>query len=202
MSETFSAEDRKNIILAAFAVAGPGASDDAVAVEAQRAARLLLDGSAAQTAFDDLARQQERIDKVGHVKGTLIAIGREQLSNDVVRGVVVLFTGITQKNPSGKEFFRSDILGDATSNEPGNVIMRQAQGLIGNVVVVHKVVEKMSDNSGHGVRVVRGIKPLSPDTNYDANNPQYQAVWDNPDQSTAKMIGRTQFARVQALQPA
>lgn len=202
MSEAFTAEDRKSIIITAVQVAGPGASDDAVSNEVKRIARLLGDTSPAHAAFHELDRQAEqRVGEPTWVPGTIVGFGKESLNKGVERGVIVLFTGVTEKNPDGKETFRSDILGSEGSE--ARALMKQVAASIGKKITLHKHLEKMAGSAqGHTVRVFRAIKVQGDDPQFDPGNDLYQPVWNSPDESTRKMLTRAVLRGAAKPEPA
>jgi hypothetical protein len=193
MTENTPILNKAQTIALAFQIAGPGATDQAIADEVTRILNATGEGSPIIYAFDSFEKRSENVEATKTVLGTLLLVDVEESSQ---RGVFFLKSDKAHErwNPLGKEHVRTERI---DGKELGRPLLKEAGRLIGHKVAL--TVEVQVSDSGKN-RVVTRISDRGLDENYNENAEEYQ-----PDVSkldTKKLRYNGSFAKLKEARAA
>ncbi|MFC4225413.1 hypothetical protein [Lysinibacter cavernae] len=184
----FSTEVRQNVILTAIQMAGPEGTQSDIKGNVAKIANYLSPNSMLMSNFDQLEKQVNSVEKFKFISGTILYVDIETTSS---RGVVILKTQPSQRNPNGQEFVRTDI-----SNENPEVqdLVLLAHNAVGHKVVIKVALENMT-NSDNKVRVMKDMEDRGEDLELSSVNHFGLIDWNN-----SKMIGWSRLKRASESQ--
>ncbi len=167
MTDTTPILNKAQTVALAFQVAGPDATEDAVAAQVTRILNGISEGSPIVYAFDQFEKRSENVEATKTILGTLLLLDVEESSQ---RGVLFLKSEQAHErwNPKGKEHARTERI---DGKGLGREVLREAGKLIGHKVAL--TVEVQTSDKGKN-RVVTRISDRGLDESYNESDEAFQ----------------------------
>lgn len=153
MGLELSTDQKRDIIIAAYGSAGPGADDQTIAAQISRILASFEDGSAAMRAFERAEKRAALTSGVSNFRAVPIYVDLETTSQ---RFVIFIVTEPSKNAPEGIEIIRTDRI-DSAEGQSARAIANQAIALLGHTVLVTKAIEASADGQSK-TRLIRGIE--------------------------------------------
>jgi len=162
LSET----ERRQVILAAVAAAGPdNGPDERGLTWPQRVAESAGRIAAMLDPHSEVSRAIGHLEMAKVFPATVVDVRREASST---RALVTLRTKVSDRHPDGLETARSE----RTDDPLGLVMARRLASLKGHRVTLWVELQQMQGNADRRVRIIRHVEDLGPDASMPAPAPK------------------------------